>query len=202
MGQQMGDGSIYVSIWGLLGKDWMPEAGHDVSDGKAVKEALTEEYRDWDRRLLKLIEAADAETVTARLLFMLPVGMRWESKPGLTLLGDAAHLMTPFIGEGVNAAMRDAVGLAEAIDSAIRDGGGKESLHGRIRKYEEEMFVRVAPVQAKTEDMMHLMFAKGAPRTTIEKWSIRAMKDEMNLFLFTLFRLYICVHFFFFKMSY
>ncbi|KAK0511598.1 hypothetical protein JMJ35_006171 [Cladonia borealis] len=202
MGQHMGDGSIYVSIWGVRGEDWMREAGYNVSDGKAVKKALIEEYKNWDGRLLKLIQAADAEKVTPRSLFMLPVGMRWESRPGLTLLGDAAHLMTPFVGEGVNAAMRDAVGLAEAIDLAIQDGGGKECLHGRIRKYEDEMFARVTPVQAKTEDMMHLMFAEGAPRTVIEKWSIRAMKDEMNLFLFTLFRLYVYIYFFCFKMLY
>ena len=199
MGQQMGDGSIYVSIWSIRGKDWMQEAGYDVSDGKAVKKALTEEYKDWDGRLLKLIQAADSENVTPRSLYMLPVGMRWESRPGLTLIGDAAHLMTPYVGEGVNAAMRDAVGLAEAIDLAIQDGGGKERLHGRIREYENKMFARVTRVQAKTEDMMHLMFAQGAPRTVIEKWSIRAMKDEMNGFLFMLFRLYVYVHFFCFK---
>ena len=202
MGQQMGNGSIYVSIWSVRGKNWMQEAGYDVSDGKAVKKALTEEYKNWDGRLLKLIQAADAESVIPRSLFMLPVGMRWESRSGLTLLGDAAHLMTPFVGEGVNAAMRDAVGLAEAIDLAIKDGGGKERLDKRLRTYESEMFARVTPIQAKTEDMMHLMFTNGAPRTVIEKWSIRAMKDEMNVILFTLFRFYVYIHFFCFKMFY
>ena len=202
MGQQMGDESIYVSIWSIRGENWMKEAGYNVSDSKAVKKALTEEYKNWDGRLVKLIQAADPESVTPRSLFMLPVGMRWESRPEITLLGDAAHLMTPFIGEGVNAAMRDAVGLAEAIDLAIRDGGGKSALGGRIREYENEMFARVTPIQAKTEDMMHLMFAEGAPRTVIEKWSIRAMKEEMNAFLFILFRLYVYIHFFFFKVFY
>ena len=202
MGQQMGDGSIYVSIWGVRGEDWMRTAGYDVSDGKAVKKALIEEYRNWDGRLLKLIQAADAEKVTPRSLFMLPVGMRWENRPGLTLLGDAAHLMTPFVGEGVNAAMRDAVELAEAITRAIQDGGGNENLHGRIRKYEEDMFARVTPVQAKTEDMMHLMFTPGAPRTVIERWSIRAMKDEMNVVLFAMFWVYVHVYFFCFKLLY
>ena len=202
MGQQMGDGSIYVSIWGIRGKDWMKEAGYDVSDGKAMKKALTKEYKDWDGRLLQLIQAADAENVTPRSLFMLPVGMRWKSRPGLTLLGDAAHLMTPFIGEGVNAAMKDAVDLAEAIGLAIEDGKEKECLHGRIREYEDKMFARVTPIQAKTEDMMHMMFTEGAPRTVIEKWSIRAMKDEMNAFLFVLFQLCVYVYFFFFKLLY
>ena len=178
----------------------MQKANYDVSDGQAVQKALTEEYKNWDGRLLNLIQAADSEQVTPRSLFMLPVGMRWEGRPGLTLLGDAAHLMTPFIGEGVNTAMRDAVGLDEAIDLAIQDGGGEANLHRRIRAYEHDMFARVTPVQAKTEDMMHLMFSEGAPRTVIEKWSIRAMRDEMNWFLFIFFRLYVYVYFFFFKL--
>ena len=77
---------------------------------------------------------------------MLPMGVRWESRPGLKFLGDAAHLMTPFIREGVNAAMRDAVGLAKAMNLAIHDGEGKQYSHGRIIEHENEMVVRVAPV--------------------------------------------------------
>ena len=198
----MSDGSLSVSIWGVRGEDWMRTAGYDVSDGKAVKKALMEEYRNWDARLLQLIQAADSNKVTPRSLFMLPVSMRWEMQPGLTLLGDAAHLMTPFVGEGVNAAMREAVELVEAIARAIHDGGGKETLNARIREYEMDMFARVRPVQAKTEDMMHLMFMPGAPRTLIERWCIQAMKDELNVVFFALFWVCVRVYFFCFKLLY
>lgn len=61
--------------------------------------------------------------------------------------------------------MRDAVELAEAIKLAIQDRGGKECLQRRVRNYKTEMFARVTPVQAKTEEMMRLMFAEGAPRS-------------------------------------
>ncbi len=200
MGQQMGDKSIYVSVWGVRSEAWMEEAEYDVHDGKQVKAHLAETYKNWEPKVQKLMQAADDDSVISRSLFMLPVGFRWDNKPGVTLLGDSAHLMTPFIGEGVNTAMRDAVELANAIEGAIKSGGGKANLDQRIKQYESEMFERVEPITQKTEDMMKLMlFTQGAPRTVMERWCIRALQDELNSFVLMLFRLYVYTNFFFFK---
>jgi 2-polyprenyl-6-methoxyphenol hydroxylase-like FAD-dependent oxidoreductase len=78
-----------------------------------VRAMLLLAFADWAPTLTYLIERGDF--IAVRPLYALPVGYTWESKPGITLLGDAAHLMSPFGGEGVNLALADAVDLAEAL---------------------------------------------------------------------------------------
>jgi 2-polyprenyl-6-methoxyphenol hydroxylase-like FAD-dependent oxidoreductase len=80
-----------------------------------VRATLLHFFVGWAPTLTYLIERGDF--IAVRPLYALPVGYAWQSKPGITLLGDAAHLMSPFGGEGVNLALADAVDLAEALTS-------------------------------------------------------------------------------------
>lgn len=80
-----------------------------------VRAAMLEVFDGWAPRLTDMIR--QGTLLAARLLSALPIGHSWTSRPGLTLLGDAAHLMSPFAGEGVNLALADAADLAEALTS-------------------------------------------------------------------------------------
>ncbi|KAF9769531.1 hypothetical protein IL306_013047 [Fusarium sp. DS 682] len=80
-------------------------------------------------------------------LYRLPVpSVSWKRVPGVTLLGDAAHLSTPLVGEGVNMAMLDALTLAKTIVKYCAADGVQETneaqLERALKEYENEMFER------------------------------------------------------------
>ena len=180
MGQQKGDRSLIVYAWSIRDHDWKKTCGYDLKDAKAVKKAIAKEYSDWAPELLKLAEVANEDDMIARNLYMLPVGHRWENRQGVTLLGDAAHLMTPFAGEGVNLAMTDAMSLADAIIAANKVGG-MAALTKEVKAFEEDMFVRATKTQSQTkENMNDMFFTPGSPRTMIERYVTRAIADDMN----------------------
>lgn len=80
-----------------------------------VRAAMQEVFDGWAPTLTDMIR--QGALLAVRSLAALPIGHGWTSRPGLTLLGDAAHLMSPFAGEGVNLALADAADLAEALSS-------------------------------------------------------------------------------------
>lgn len=99
--------------------------------------ALKAQFEGWHADILALFEAAN-ETVLTRHIYALPVGHRWNHRQGLTLIGDAAHLMSPFGGEGVNAAMLDAAELAQHLLQT-------PDCSAAVQAYENHMFERVMP---------------------------------------------------------
>jgi 2-polyprenyl-6-methoxyphenol hydroxylase-like FAD-dependent oxidoreductase len=59
---------------------------------------------------------------------------RWHA-PGLLLIGDAAHAMSPIGGVGINMAIQDAVAAANALAKPLREGGAiDESLLARVQQ--------------------------------------------------------------------
>ena len=177
--QQRGDHSVIVYAWGARDETWMETCGYDVHDSAAVKRALGKEFVDWEDPLRKTTQVAKGDEIIARSLYQLPVGHRWDARPGITLIGDAAHLMTPFAGEGVNLAMEDAMKLAHAIIGSTKLGNHPKILPNSIRTFELEMFARSAPISELSRLQMEAMFfTPGAPFTTIEIWIRRALSGR------------------------
>ncbi|KAI1377100.1 FAD/NAD(P)-binding domain-containing protein [Hypoxylon crocopeplum] len=122
---------------------------------------------------------AMTDTPVLRPLYMLPVGLRWDARPGVSLLGDAAHAMTPFAGVGVNVGMVDALELAEGIvrfvenDEGKRKGeadGGSEGdeLARVLRTYEEGMFERSSRDAERTAMALDIQFREDGGETMVK----------------------------------
>lgn len=93
---------------------WSKTSGIDWQDPESVRASVKPDYADWDYELSRVIDEFDGNAAP-RPLYVLPPIIRWPSQKKVTIIGDAAHVMTPFAGEGVNIALTDAMNLGKAI---------------------------------------------------------------------------------------
>ncbi len=97
----------------------------------------------------------EAESMVWRPLVTCPSNQHWDPKPNVTLIGDAAHVMPPYAGEGVNMAMLDALVLSKVLLN-------EESASSAIAKYEAEMFARMRHMTADTMANTEMFYAPDA----------------------------------------
>ncbi|MEV1026319.1 NAD(P)/FAD-dependent oxidoreductase [Streptomyces sp. NPDC050264] len=150
-----GDGRIHTYVAVKAPEEWLGTI--DFSDTGAARAAVLALFDGWDDRLRALIAEA-AGPLVPRLIHALPIGTEWSRVPGVTLLGDAAHLMSPFAGEGANLAMFDGAELARAI---VGHPGDPEAA---LTSYEKGLFPRGAETAADSADNLTLMFGPDAQR--------------------------------------
>jgi len=112
------------------------EQRFDFTRPDAVRAGLVREYAGFADGILDLIRASN-DAFAVRPIHALPVGHCWPHRKGLTLIGDAAHVMSPFGGEGVNNAMLDAAELAQLLAATPH-------WDAAVAAYETQMFARVA----------------------------------------------------------
>jgi 2-polyprenyl-6-methoxyphenol hydroxylase-like FAD-dependent oxidoreductase len=112
--------------------DW--HANLDLADVEAVRSSLLALFGGWAAPVLDLLRHGTA--FVHRPLYVLPVSHTWAHVPGVTLLGDAAHLMPP-LGAGANLAMLEGAELAETVAAA-----GPDDPDEGVRAFEEQMWAR------------------------------------------------------------
>lgn len=160
LGQLNGDGRIKVYASLKVDREWLDTIGIGSENPQDAKAKLLELFQDWDESLKNYICYA-AEAVLPRRIYMLPIGFKWNRNPGVTLIGDAAHVMSPFAGEGVNLAMQDAMELALAI---IRHDDQAKA----IEEYEEKMYEYASEKARESNDNLTLCFSDAAaPNLTV-----------------------------------
>lgn len=194
--QQLGNGGITVNYWQVRVEDWQDTCNVNISDSNSVRQAILDELQDWDSTLQNAVTTATG-ACQARSLFMLPVGTKWQHKRGMTLIGDAAHLMLHCAGEGVNLALHDARMLSEAIIAALNEDGGSDTLDRHVARFEVDMFKRATKAQEMTDKMrIASFFTPGAPRTSLPSWILARAKYDVHPWLYPL--AFIWFHLFYF----
>jgi len=149
----------------------------------AVLDDLRDQYADWSPRLLQLFDSVQLDSARTWPLYALPDNFRWKHKQGITLLGDAAHLMTPFGGNGVNLALFDAWKLSEAIISATRTPLSKQhaALDEAVRAFERDMLETAHAARKVSTKLIELsMMEEDAPKVGIEKVIMLRAKSELK----------------------
>ena len=142
-------------------EDWL--ASIDFSDQTTALARLAGEFDGWAAQLTALI--TDGETAPVpRPIYALPIEHRWARVPGVTLLGDAAHLMAPS-GEGANLAMYDGAELGKAI--AANPG----NVEAALLAYEKELFPRSASEAVDADALIKLCFGDSAPQSLLDFFS-------------------------------
>lgn len=133
-----GDGSLVFYTGCLTPPDWGQISGVDFADHAQVRAWFKRDFAGWVDMWLGLFDHADLPLVP-RPQYCMPPDQRWEAQANLTMLGDAAHLMPPYAGEGVNMAMRDALTLSDCLTS-----GEFSDCRQAIAAFEAEMRYRAA----------------------------------------------------------
>ena len=129
--QRNSGGHVKVNTKFRAPQDW--HTNLDPADAEAVRASLLDLFDGWAAPVLDLLRHGTA--FVHRPLYVLPVSHTWTHVPGVTLLGDAAHLMPP-LGVGANLAMLEGAELAESI------AAGPEDLDEAVRAFEARMWAR------------------------------------------------------------
>jgi len=129
-------------------------AAIDFSDHAAACARIAEEFSGWAPEITALITDTDTPPLY-RPIFTLPDQHRWARVPGVTLIGDAAHLTRPN-GEGANLAMLDGAELGQALAAHPGD------VEAALAAYEQAMFPRSAAVAAEGAEL-HALLGSEAP---------------------------------------
>jgi 2-polyprenyl-6-methoxyphenol hydroxylase-like FAD-dependent oxidoreductase len=138
-----------------------PDLGSSSSPA-LLKSTLLDHFAGWSDDLLAFLHQSDDQVIPRPLSF-LPPGHSWKNRPGVTLLGDAAHVMSPFSGEGANLAMRGAADLALALAA-----GSDWKLE--VRQFERIMCDRAAIAATDALEAMRDVFSEHGLDDAVEQF--------------------------------
>jgi len=129
-------------------------------------------YAGWCDDAQKLVDAACAQPLFKWAINARSALPNWIIDDNVTLIGDAAHAMTPFLGHGAACGIEDGVVLARALRASNTIGGG-------LARYQAARHERASFIQAESNANADRMQGQDAAL-----FGLGDMKDEESLGLF------------------
>ncbi|MCC6946423.1 MAG: FAD-dependent monooxygenase [Bradyrhizobiaceae bacterium] len=160
-------GGEQINLVAVFRDDWQSESWSAPAQIGDIPVA----YDDWAEMPRTLIEAAS--TFTRWALADRPPLKRW-SEGRVTLLGDAAHPMLPFLAQGAGAALEDAV----ALSRHVRHHG---DVADAFRAYETERAPRTTRLQNAARFTGRIYHARGPLRWARDiklRWDAEKLIDR------------------------
>ncbi|WP_415326092.1 FAD-dependent oxidoreductase [Chryseobacterium sp. MMS23-Vi53] len=147
-----GDGTLTFYTGCKTDENWVKNSGIDFNNKQQVFDWFKKEFSTWDKNFHELFQS-DEISIIPRPQYHYALDQHWETSENLTLLGDAAHRMPPYAGEGVNMAMQDAFELAENLTN-----NEFQNIKSAISNYEKNMLKRASEITEITlfnTEMLH-----------------------------------------------
>jgi salicylate hydroxylase len=171
------NGEEFVSFSAQVDSDsWQTESWSERGE---LADAL-KDFEGWHQDILDLF--VNSENLFRWGLFVRDPLERW-SKGRVTLVGDACHSMTPYLGMGVNVTMEDACVLARCLEQS------PGNVDDALRRYERARIERANRTKASSMEMLSIFHNPALAQSEtawpyIEKqWSSQAVRERYDWLL-------------------
>jgi len=167
LAQRNSDGHIRLYACLRETQAWIERQHFDFGNPASVRTKLLDHYAGWSPDMRRLLTASDDYFVLRPIFTHRPL-QHWIAQPDVSLTGDAAHVMPPFTGKGVNLAMQDAMELADNLTE-----GAYPDIPAALRAYETVMLTRMEKEIDLVLQDQDIFVSPVAPKGVIELFQKR-----------------------------